>query len=285
VWEERWFSTWKPPWGGLKVLAPDKDASGPKPGVTWEEFWFANGLDGEQGRMLQREVDLGVPFTEQTIDVEMVPAQKKLYKTLKRDYVAFMEESGGEVSAWSDGGLHVLLQKASTGLSSIEPGAKGSGKLDVLAQLLEDAPRSPTLVFGHFHNTIDACTELAVSMGLRVGKIRGGVPMHERTQIERDFQAGKLDVLVGSLSTVSTGLTFSTATTEIFIEHSYTPWKNEQAIKRAMVMGKTAHVHVIHLWTKGTVDVGMRSTVNGKTEHQVKALTAREFRATLDGGL
>jgi hypothetical protein len=285
-WIDEWFDTWQPPWGGLKVVPPNPDALGPKDGVTWADFWMANGLDGYDGRMLQREVDLGVPFTEEDIEVAMTTKQAKVYKALERDYVAWMEDTGDEVSAWSDGGLHTMLHKASTGLEVLEPGNAGSGKLEVLAQLLQDAPRSPTLVFCHFRSTAEACNALARSMGLRVGMIHGGVPLgRERTRIEDAFRDGQLDVMVGTLSTVSTGLEFARAGTEIFVEHAWVPWKNEQAIKRAMVMGKTAHVHVVHLWTKGSVDIGMRSTVKGKSSHQRAALTARQFYSILQGAV
>ncbi len=281
-WEDRWFDTWQPPWGGIKVVPPDPEAPGPRKGVTWGEFWLANGLDGPEGRMLQRDVELGVPFTEETIEVDMVPAQRKLYKALKRDYIAWSEQNE-EVSAWSSGGLHTLLWKASTGLESLDLQAKGSGKLDTLARLLLDAPRSRTLVFCHFRSTTLACAELARSLGLRVGVIHGGVPKRDRPAIRAAFQLGELDVLVGSLSTTAVGHTLSGASTEIFVEHSWTPWINDQAIKRAMVMGKTSHVHVFHLWTRGSADTGMRETVKGKASHQLAALTARQFRSVIGG--
>jgi SNF2 family DNA or RNA helicase len=291
-WEDQWFDTWQPPWGGLKVVPPKPGANGPKDGVTWSDFWYENGLDGDSGRMLQREVDLGVPFTEQNISVPMTSAQKKLYNDLKRDYIAFTE-ANEEISAWSDGGLHTLLWKASTGLSSLSPQKlttvtkylQGSGKLTALAEFLPESTRSPTIVFTHFRNTAIACAQLARLLNLRVGTIHGGVDMRDRDSVVAAFQLGEIDVLVGTLGTTATGLTMSRATTEIFVEHSWVPWKNDQAIKRAMVMGKTAHVHVIHLWGSRSVDTGMRSTVKGKASHQRAALTAREFRALIDGAL
>jgi hypothetical protein len=104
-----------------------------------------------------------------------------------------------------------------------------------------------------------------------------------RAQVKASFQAGDIDVVVGTIDTMCMGHDFSRARTEIFVEHSWTPWKNEQVIKRAMIHGKTSPVAVFHLYTKGTVDTGMRARVAGKSEHQVNALTAREFRAVIDG--
>jgi superfamily II DNA or RNA helicase len=172
--------------------------------------------------------------------------------------------------------------QCATGLELIDS-AKSSGKLKVLKELLTDGKGQPTLIFAWYQPAVDAAAEVARSLGLRVGAIRGGVSQIERDLIEYDFQHGRLDVLVGSIATISEGLDFSRATTEIFLEHASSPYRNDQAIKRAMKWGKTAHVHAIHLWTRKTADIGMRSLIEGKTEQQVKALTAREFRAVLNG--
>lgn len=273
-WTEAWFQTWQPPWGGVEVGDLRKDK-------TWPEFWFENGLDGPNGRMLQREVDLGVPFTQETIEISMTTAQKKVYDQLAKDYIAW-SESGEEVSAWSDGGLHTKLAQVSTGLEILLKEDKGSGKFDVLNQLLDDSFRSPTLVFTHFRATAQLAHDLAHAKGLRVGLIRGGVAYDERDRIEKDFNAGKLDVVVGTLDTLATGLNLAAARTEIFVEHSWAPYKNDQALKRAMEFGGSS-VHIIHLWTKGTCDIGMRKTVQEKTDHQIKGLTAREFRSVIYG--
>jgi SNF2 family DNA or RNA helicase len=232
--------------------------------------------------MLQREVELGVPFTEETIEVDMTAAQKKVYNKLAKDYVAWTE-GNEEISAWSDGGLHTKLMQVSTGLELLVENEKGSGKFDVLSQLLDDAPRSPTLVFAHYRESAQIAYDLARSKGLRAGLIRGGVSYAERTDIEKRFRDKELDVVVGTLDTVATGLNLANACTEIFLEHGWSPWVNDQAIKRAFEFGKKEHVHVIHLYTKKTVDIGQRKLVANKSSHQVKGLKAREMRGIIYG--
>lgn len=282
-WLDRWFQRWQPPWGGPMIVRTDNGNQGLHHGITWQDFWLGNSLDGPDGHMLQREVDLGVPFTETVIDVEMTSTQDKAYRELKRNYVTWLEGVDGDVSAWSAGDLHVKLAKCATALESLAEGAKGSGKFDVLIDKLREAPRSPTVVFAHFKSTVRAITDLAVSLGLRVGMINGDVAVPDREHIKVAFQSGELDVLVGSISTLAEGHDLSRATTEILVEHSWVPWKNDQVIKRAMIHGKTAPVSIFHLWTAKSIDVGMRTRVAGKSEQQVRALTAREFRAVIDG--
>jgi len=282
VWEDKWFDWWEPPWGGRQLVVPPASWDGPKVGITWPFFWDQNGLDGEHGRMLQRDVDLGVPYTEEDIEVDMRPSQSKVYKQLAKEYVAWTENNE-EISAWSDGGLHTKLMQVATGLEVLADQTMSSGKFDVLRQLLEDAPRSKTLVFTHYRETARLAYEIAKEMGLRAGLIRGGVSYEERDYIEAHFNDGELDVVVGTLDTIAVGLNLAGASTEIFLEHGYSAWRLDQALKRGMEFGKKTHVHVVHLWTKGTVDIGTRALVRAKDDHQLKALTARQFRGVIYG--
>jgi SNF2 family DNA or RNA helicase len=282
-WLETWFQLWQPPWGGQQIVFTNGN-DGLHHGLTWPDFWQGNGLDGFNGHMLQRDVDLGVPFTETVIEVDMTPSQAKAYRELKRDYITWIDTTGDEVSAWSDGGLHVKLAKCATGLESLTDGsASGSGKFAVLSNLLLESPRSPTLVFCHFRSTVTAVAALAVKLGVRVVEHHGGVTIDARDDAKAAFQRGDVDVLVGTIDTLALGKDLSAARTEVFVEHSWVPWKNDQVIKRAMIHGKTAPVSIFHLWTRGTVDTGMRARVAGKSAQQVNALTAREFRSVIDG--
>jgi SNF2 family DNA or RNA helicase len=287
-WIERWFKMSLNPFSqSLKPYIPKGD---PNNGLldkwTWAQFWMENGLDGPDGRMLNREVDLKVPFTEQDINVNMTTAQAKFYKDLKKDYLAWLP-SGEEVSLWDTGGLHTKLLQASTGLETlgepVGPRTEGSGKLAVVRELLSEARRQPTLLFCHFRRTADALEALAKQMNLRVGAIHGGVAYPIREKLRHQFRDGELDVLVGSVGTVSLGLNLARATQEIFVEHNPVPWRNDQAMKRAFELGKIAHVHIVHLYTKDTVDIGLRRIVQGKTNQQIQAMDAREFREIIDG--
>ena len=290
TWLRHWFKMSPNPFSkSLEPYVPIGDFNnGLLDKWTWEQFWYENGLDGFDGKMLQREVDLGVPVTEQTIEVPMTASQAKLYKQLKKDYIAWTE-NGTEVSAWSDGGLHTKLMQCATGTEVLEDTpptgmlGTGSGKLQVVRELLPESRRSPMLLFCYYRRTADILAKMADQEGLRWGMIKGGVANDDRDTLRHTFQNGELDVLIGTVSTVAVGLTLSRAATEVFVEHSWTPWKNIQARQRAMELGKQSPVHIIDLWTEKTVDIGMRETVQTKTEQQINSLSARDFRAMLDG--
>jgi len=278
---ETWFTWWNPPWGDGR----QREIGGLKGGVTWEDFAVGTGLDRLMLRRLRDEVlrDLP-PLTEQTILVKMGAAQRKAYNELKKDYYTYVEEAGEEVAAFSDGGLYVKLAKMTTGLPvALEQPtlAKGSAKLDALRELLQEREGSPVVVFCHFRMTAQCCVDLGICEGRKVGLIMGGIGQADRVETVRAFQSGELDMLVGTLATLSEGVTLTEADTCIFVEHSWRPSQNEQGMRRLHRIGQTRPVTVIHLVTEDSLDQRILALLATKQGQQVAALRAAEFASLL----
>lgn len=273
-WIGRWFDTWKPPWGGTEVR-------GLQPGVDWDDFVKGNELDRTLLRRERDEVlsDLP-PLTEQEVLVDMVPAQAKVYRELKRDYVSWTEQ-GTEISAWSAGDLHAKLAQICTGLDILEPATRGSGKLDAVREMLADRKGSPTVLFCHFRATADELVRMCDQLGLSVGLISGAVNDDARQVARRAFQRGELDVLVGTLATASEGITLTAADTCIFVERSWRPSLNIQAMRRIHRMGQTRPCTVVWLITRDTVDERLTKVLESKMDDQVKLMSAIEFARLL----
>lgn len=277
---ETWFTWWNPPWGDGR----QREISGLRGGVTWEDFAVGTGLDKLMLRRLRDDVlkDLP-PLTEQTILVQMGAAQRKAYNELKRDYYTFVEEAGEEVAAFSDGGLYVKLAKATTGLPVLleTPTLKGSAKLDALKELLEEREGSPVVVFSHFRSTATSCAALGDSVGRKTAVIMGGMPQIERVEKVRAFQSGAIDMLVGTLGTLSEGVTLTKADTCIMVEHGWRPSQNEQAMRRLHRIGQKRPVTVIHLVTEDSLDQRILALLAAKEGQQVATLRAAEFASLL----
>jgi SNF2 family DNA or RNA helicase len=269
-WINKWFSLWKSPWGGQKVI-------GLIHGETWDSFYKGNDLDTLMLRRLRDEVLPELPpLTEQVVEVDMTPAQRKAYNELKRDYATWIEETQTEISVWNDGGRTTKLDKLTTGLETEDPQAHGSGKLDMVAELINDMSDSPLVFFCHYRNTATATLRLAEKAGKRARLIFGGVPMKERTKVISEFQNGGIDVLVGTIDTIGEGITLTRSSICVFIEHSWRPSQNEQAMRRLHRIGQTRPVSVIRLITKNSLDQRMQAVLKQKTDEQVKALTVRD---------
>lgn len=267
--------------GGLLACgnrAECKNRPAGDPCEHWLEFTEAN-LGSKFLRRLREDVlgDLP-PLTEQVVEVQMDTSQARMYKELKKDWLTETDE-GDEVVTWTLGARNVLLDRITTsGWFATMEGEPRGGKLDRLRYDLENRSQ-PTLVLAHYRDTVEACARVAESVGARVGYIHGGV--RDAGAVVRAFKDGKLDVLVGSLETVSEGLTLTQADMAIFVEKSYKPSRNEQAMRRVHRIGQERPVTVLDYVTPRSVDANKRALLAEKTDIQMRALTAAQFTSML----
>jgi hypothetical protein len=247
---------------------------------------FAQANLGERFLMRLRDEVLQdlPPLTEQTIQVPLRPKQATAYKQMKRDYLAYAED-GREVVAWSAGSREVMMDRITTGLSLVDLG-EDSAKMERLAWDLQSRSR-PTLVLAHYRDSVELAAKVAESVGARTAWIHGGVARgKQRTARVRDFQQGRIDVLVATLDTISEGLTFTMADQVIFVEKSFRPSRNQQAMRRVHRIGQERPVTVLDyvaVMPDGgrTVDVGKRETLATKVDRQVRHISAAQFAALL----
>ncbi|QBZ73220.1 DNA helicase [Microbacterium phage Theresita] len=244
----------------------------------WREFAEAN--MGQRFLRRLRDDVLGElpPLTEDLIHTPMDDVQRRMYKELKTEWVTETAD-GEEVVAWTVGSRNVLLDRITTSawFATMEGEPRG-GKLERLRHDLSSRSQ-PTLVLAHYRDTVEACSRVAESVGASVGFIHGGV--RDAGAVVKRFKSGSLDVLVGSLETVSEGLTLTQADMAIFVEKSYKPSRNEQATRRVHRIGQTRPVTVLDYVTPNSVDANKRMLLAEKTDQQMRALTAAQFTALL----
>lgn len=295
----------------LQLLYPSEAKSGKKYGSYWRwaKLWFdcsptqfSGGIpqvgepldDSDEGwarfhadnlgvRFLQRLRDDVLtdlpPMTVQDLYIPMLPAQRRIYNQLKKDYVAWTE-SGEELVAWSSGGLHVKLAQVCTGVELLDPSSPCSNKLDVLAVRLHDQAQ-PSLVACAFKATARAAAVRALDVGRRPAVIDGDTSSKDRKAAIEGYKAGRYDVLCATIETIAEGLTLTNADTVHMLERSYRPSKNEQVVRRVHRIGQLRPVTVLNYHSLDTVDQRSEKLLARKTDHQVKVLRAREFAALL----
>jgi SNF2 family DNA or RNA helicase len=269
-WAKEWFDVGPTRWSPMDVGDLREDR-------TWEEFRESNWGDRFILRLRDQCLDLP-PLTQQLWKVKMTPAQARVYRDLKKDFIAWLE-NGEAIHAWSSAAQVVKLAKCATGLDTLDPTVRESGKLDALRSILVDRPR-PTLVVAHFRSSVEACDRVAAEVGKRSFVVHGGVPMHERTKRVRAFQRGEVDVLCASLETISEGLTLHQGGADqvVFVERSAKPSRNEQALRRLHRIGVEVPVTAIDLVTQQSWDERLLRLLKAKTDQQMLALGVRELR-------
>lgn len=213
-----------------------------------------------------RHVDIPTPMDRST---------RRSYAELKNQFAT--DIGPHEVLAWSQGAKNVLLDKLTTSPWLLhKEGEPHGGKFEQLRVDLQERTR-PTVVFAHYRDSVEAAARVAESTGASAGYIHGGTSERENARMVRDFKSGKLDVLVGSLETLSEGLTLTLADEAIFLERSYKPSRNVQATYRIYRLGQDKEVTIRRYITPKSVDEGKEKLLAVKTDHQMRTLSAADL--------
>lgn len=284
-WAGEWFKVSPSPFsstgqviGGLRGCSAECARRSPlDPCEHFQRFTAMNLGDRFLRRLRDDCLDLP-PITTQTVKLQMNANQKRLYQEIKKDLMT-TTDSGQDLVAWTNGSKQVLLDKLTTSDWLVDPKTDipSGGKFDQLKYDLESRAR-PTFVVAHYRQTVEACVQVAQSVGASAAAVHGGVSDQNKSKAIEDFKAGRLDVLVGSLETVAEGLTLTAADMAIFVEVSYKPSRNEQARYRIHRLGQTRPVTIKEYMTVGTVDERKRKLLAEKTDQQLRVLSAAQFK-------
>jgi len=232
------------------------------------------------------------PLTELAIQTPMGPKQQRAYRTMKDDYIA--EVGDKTVVAWSAGARHVRLDRLTAGLELVDDetarealrdrghtwSKKDNGKLLRLEEDLRNRSR-PTIVMAHHQTIVEACAAVAAKVGLRVGVVHGGISSGRRGRAVREFQSGQLDILCGSLETLAEGLNLTQADELIFVEQSFKPSRNQQAMRRIHRLGQERPCTILDYQTPNSLDLNKRQLLATKTDQQIRTLTAAQMKQLL----
>ena len=271
-WANQWFEVNEKVY--RQGARPSREVGDLRTDRTWEEFRQENWGDRFLRRLRKDVLKDLPPLTMQTWKTPMAGEQLKVYKRLRKDFIAWLE-SGKEIAAWSEPGLLVMLAKLTTGLEVLDPTYRGAptGKIKVLGEMLWSRDRQ-TLVVAHFRDSVDACARASEAVGKKAGVVHGGVSSGARTEAIRAFQRGQIDTLCASILTISEGLTLHQggADTVLRVERCATPSKNDQVIRRLHRIGQEWPVFCVDLETPGSYDSRLTKMLVGKTDQQIKAL-------------
>lgn len=242
----------------------------------YAEFIRGN-LDGKFLRRERSEVLTDLPpLTETVVETPMDAAGRRAYRDLRAEWLTQVGDS--QVVAWTPGSRTDLLDLVTVSPWLLNPdGPPTGGKFDQLTYDLQSRTR-PVVVFAHHRQVVQACADLAQSLGRPARAVHGGNSAEENGQAVRDFLDGRVDVLVGSLSVMAEGLTLTRADTLIFVEKSHRPAVNEQAMRRVHRMGQTRPVTVLDYVTPRSLDLRKRSRLASKIEHAGHMLDAEILR-------
>ena len=133
----------------------------------------------------------------------------------------------------------------------------------------------PLVVWTHHREVTEAMANTVpaalVKAGLgQAGVIAGGTPTGQRSRMVDAFQAGKIPVLVGSITAAGVGITLTRSSDVLFTETDWTPGVVSQAEDRCHRKGQQNHVIVTTMVAPGTLDEPIQTVL----AHKARVLDA-----------
>jgi SNF2 family DNA or RNA helicase len=110
------------------------------------------------------------------------------------------------------------------------------------------------LVFGCHVDPLKEVMRTLTAAGIKAGLILGETPAPKRDALLSALKAGDIQVLVGNVLAMGTGLNMQSARRAVFLDASWSPAQNKQAIGRIHRAGQTRPCHVTFYGLAGSVD-------------------------------
>jgi len=244
--------------GRLSSIYPSIQIMNPQMYTSYEGFMMAHAITDDYGRVVAwRNQDrlkkfLGRFAIRHSFEevygpeakviihelVDMVPQQREAYAEFEEAALLELEDT------WLDGSANQAVYTIRCRQIMEHPQTLGApldqiditGKEERLLIHLEDCKQSgkPIIVFASLVPQIERIADLGRKLGLRVGMIHGGVSNKKRFEIDEQFRAGKLDMVVASASTTAVGYNWGHVDTMIFVSFDYMDASFRQGYRRAI---------------------------------------------------
>jgi SNF2-related domain/Helicase conserved C-terminal domain len=263
-------------WSGYRKIV------GIKPQVE-DEFKELVRRVGVRRTMLECFPDISEPI-ETVVPVSLNPIQRKMYEDI-RDELSTLDQQGvplhsaNVLSALNrlrqiavatpevkDDYYDVLKERRIISVTLKEPSSKLDAAMEVIDGLEWDEERKDqVVVFSNFRDPLDL-------LGKRLKK--KGIPflhldaaMSDKQRYELWYETWPLkqhQVFLCTLAVGSESINLATAHRAIFLDQSWSPAQNKQAIGRIYRPGQTGVAQLIYIRAENTVDYRVLDTVNQK---------------------
>lgn len=183
--------------------------------------------------------------------VPMDSVQREAYDEFEETALLELEET------WLDGSfskaVHIIhcrkIMEHPQTLGAPLDQIKTTGKEERLKVHLEDCKQSgkPMIVFAALVHQIERAAEIARDTGLRVGVIHGGVSTNKRFEIDEQFRAGEIDVVIASPATTAVGYNWGHVDTMVFMSLDYMDSSFRQGYRRAIrgIRGQPLLIYIL----------------------------------------
>lgn len=219
--------------------------------------------------------------TYSEIYVELHPKQRIAYNQMKRDMIAWLDDQDDIVPMMAPVVIAQLvrLQQFALGYMQPHPTKEGkwimsdpSAKLDVLCELIADHPTEQFVVFSQSKAILYLLAQRLDRMKTTYGLYTGDQKPSDKDALEHNFQAGNVQVFAGTIAAGGEGITLTAASTVVFLDRMWNPFRNTQAEDRLHRIGQKNAVQVIDLLARNTVDPDRKYKIELKKQTLITLL-------------
>lgn len=271
------------PFGGMKIvsLAPG----------TRDEFFTI--VDPRMRRMPKEAVLPHLPpktYVERYVD--MTTKQQRAYDQMEDGLISILDGEGDAGILVAANPLVQLTRLSQFASSYCEVDVDGSVKLigpsnkvDALLEIVEEMSGESLVVFAQSRQLIELACDALEKNGVSFSKIVGGQNQYEREKAKDDFQAGRVQVILCTISAGGVGITLTRAGTAVFLQRSWSMIDNAQAEDRVHRIGSEIHdkVQIIDILSTNTLEERQRVVLGTKLERLEEVMRDRETLMRLLG--
>lgn len=193
---------------------------------------------------------------------ELSPAARKIYNSLKIEFVAWLEDMGDKVTVNNALVKLLRLGQITGGFLQLDSGESQficRAKLDILADIFEDLPlEEPIVIFARFTNEIQRIKELANKMKRSAAELSG-----QMNQL-KDWKRGEFNIIVIQIRAGGVGVDLTRAHYCAYYSTGYSLGDYEQSLARIDRPGQTVPVTYYNLLADRTVDIDVHRSLSKK---------------------
>jgi SNF2 family DNA or RNA helicase len=243
-------------------------------------------------RLVRRTQDiLDLPGKHRiAVPIDLSPEQRRLYKEAE-DHMWFEVEKDlaagkivgadakhvrdvldGNATAYRlpNGATRTLRLPQIIETPSCLGGKDDSATLDAAVDKVMDSRPEPWVIFCEFKATVEALVTRLTNKGLVAEPYMGG--QANRPELEERFQAGQIDVLVGTIKAMKEGITLTAGNYQWWVSRDWVPAVNEQGEDRQHRIGQKSKVTIMIAEPQNTVATGKVKPTNKRKERIVRAV-------------
>lgn len=229
----------------------------------------------------------------QYVPVTMGPKQRKLYEEAEKqlwfeverdiqagdksaiEFARVMAENPAAIYQVANGAARLIRLRQILCSPALLGGEDESAKMDAIVESILDTKKQ-VVVWTEFVPATHLMVKRLEKHDLKAVAFTGELTTQQRTEIENGFQAGEIDVIIGTIPSMKEGVTLTASSQSEWLERSYVPAVNEQGEDREHRIGQTEPVLVKIYEVEGTIDTSSVAVRNAIKSLIVEAVVKKD---------